>query len=879
MLEVTAESLKNLSPHGNPLVANPEILNFRSLSFKLKNEALSSIVKSPQEIRSVDDRISNVCGASLDLTKQKHFIGTSHADPFSSPINSLWDVIKSNFKEKNLDSNSLKTIVKEVFETRLSQEIVKIVSLEKFGVSIDNIVENQVERVLKEIEKFGPQTILNYYTIAQQILESNNVPELDFITGLHLNIMPATLKNGLVQLASLRKAEFKVIPPKKYETEAEKTEEYYKALSFSIEFMLYAGENVNPKLAKIAESILKSISAVRDWTSVNTKTLPTSFELAQIFWPIRLGREIGNPEVLGLTLKQIDRYLKKILDKKLSSESSAFWFKKSVKDLALFDSDRDNIIAAITQSVLSSESEYRKARKNFQYQPVRFNVLLNDERLIKFEFNPNESQTVILDTIRQKIAGSKIIKISDQDKFNYYLESHKNPKKRRKDIYTHKRPIILNLFNREIKFGLNEDVSGDYLINLSSQNTDLNSPTSSFLCGNHKAVVDLNLSTDIFSAKFTHKFFDGAPADKFFTSIYQRLKKFGIDTESYYQPKYQKTEKRLVSSYPQMEVFSSMRDDVSFQKLSDLSPTVMRAMTIALANNIDDFTLLFSSERYKINEGPYDNIQPAIISFYPIKEIYKKFKREGKLTSDEKQKVKKWITMTKTGFDWAKNGLSIAATIAAPVGRAEELVAKVTKPLHPGVDLLKQTHGMFSGLVEVKTQTELEKKEFVTANGSTYRLRVNLEKPQISTGVIGYKYSQSNENGKLVQENALTVRKSPSQSQPAFRKYIDLSLYPGNQDRKIAYKHFTKLIEDWEKLTTGDINYHDYQKTLESTYNFLLRDKKCGGKKLAELGIYGKEDLQRRLNKVFQEDAKYTFNLLKINNEKRLFYSFLQAAI
>jgi hypothetical protein len=318
------------------------------------------------------------------------------------------------------------------------------------------------------------------------------------------------------------------------------------------------------------------------------------------------------------------------------------------------------------------------------------------------------------------------------------------------------------------------------------------------------------------------------------------------------------------------------------EQTTTLSPNIIRTAVLGFANNVFDSHVLFAAKVNPQTAGPYDNIQPVILSLHPIKEIYRKYRSNPDvvLSPEEIQTVKIWIKRTNEAVENAKKGLSTAAVLAAPLGRVEDLMTGLTEVLHKGTNLVKRSSGMFSPLPETKPQPEFDDTTFFTAVGDTYEHRADLNNPKNSIGTIGYNHTFKEYEYDRKDQIIYAIRKTPFQAVAGFKQFLETELFSGvfsNKKNRLfnANNIVTKLIESWENLIIGRINLDDYLDRLEDTYKRLGKESACGIKALKSAGITSPALLQRQLNLVLKHDASSTINRDRLDPEKTAFYGFL----
>jgi hypothetical protein len=265
----------------------------------------------------------------------------------------------------------------------------------------------------------------------------------------------------------------------------------------------------------------------------------------------------------------------------------------------------------------------------------------------------------------------------------------------------------------------------------------------------------------------------------------------------------------------------------------------------------------------------------VIVSFLPIKDIYEKFRNNGTITVEEKSKVSEWLKKVQRAQDLGKKGLSTAAVLSAPTGTFEGPLSKFAEIFHKAIELLKNSQGMFSPLPNLKPGKRLENIIFHTAKSDVYSLKVSLEHPTPSMGIVGYSQSQLDHLAVKDFEASFSVRKCPSQCQRSFSHWINTNInsyVKKNNQKARIYRKFNHLIESWDKLILGRISYKKYQTILEKV--FYLVKSSLREEEFKALGIENSSNFQRILNKIMIDDAKQTVKTDKILIETGNFFNF-----
>lgn len=771
--------------------------------------------------------------------------------------------------------------------------------------------QKKLETILNELHRYGFITVDNFYSKYPAYYKS--ITEADTLEDLHAVELQAdselqfkkedqiVLKKIKSEIKSRSKA-IKISAHKEVvETKDQKAETYYKALEENLAYLRYiTPKNELGQLASVAENTIRAIAKIRDSLEF-TKLFATSQQLAELFWPIRLGRKIKGAEKLGLNRRLIEKYEKKIFDHRLRTELAAYWFEKKTTDLPRYQITPELALLKTIKNTLDAHKKFFRRSS----EPVNLMVLVNDYISLKLKLPPDASDQDILMALKD--AQIQTHNLSLLDRYELKRQSYKTGKKNKlyEDFYKQKEKYHLRIMGNRIDLPFEHSVDGDYIIRLTTKGKhstqDKNSPFSLFAVDEHKALIDLDLNTFPginLSVKFSHKYSDAKSTKPFFAYLFSRLKADHNNLDQITLPQMNflhkideiKQPQELLPSLPIFEATTSITFNDNYEKfvLTDgdekntLSPNIIRTAVLDFANNVYDSHVLFAAKVNPQTAGPYDNIQPVILSLYPIKEIYEKYKANPNidLSPDEIQTVKTWIKRTNEAVENAKKGLSTAAVLAAPLGRVEDMMAGITEVMHKGTNLVKRSSGMFSPLPETKPQPEFDDTIFYTAVSDTYEHKADLNKPKNSIGAIGYNHTYVDNGIERKDQATYAIRKTPFQAVAGFKKFVELELLSGvhlNRNERLINVNniITKLLEHWENLIIGRINLDDYLDRLEDSFNKLRKESACGINALESAGITSPALLQRQLNLVLRQDAASTISRERIDSEKAAFYGFL----
>lgn len=843
-----------------------------------------------------------------------------------SESGSLAEVVSYSYKE-GFDRNQTADVLMGV----LGERFTRISALKDREISIapDNNFsllkpDEKLRNIMDECKKFKLDFVDNFYrkypTYLEKIRDTTNVDTLTLIRLKFEKDLKDTPEDRYVRdrLTAITEAKIKGFKDaaqaklkfKEVQSRKEKSEEYYRALESALSYLRYCYPNEEiGKLATVAEVAIKQIAKARDRLSEVTDLFAASHQLAELFWPIRLGRKITDPGSLGLNKNTIERFSSTIFDNRLRTESAAFWFEKQTKLMPSYELYPNLVLVRSIESLLSSHAKLYGSGKGDQ--PVKIMILVNDNTSLKLTLSSKSTYHEIVSALQK--TPFKNADLSLKQKYVLKKESYK-PKRRSKEyreFYEHKEKRKLKFLGREFKLPVEKQVEGDYVVRLTTHSRKYteskNSPYSLFSVDSHKALVDIDLNhgrgIDI-SMKLAHRHFDGRMAKPFFTNFYSLLESSHERDmrEQMTQPRLEvisqakpiKQDDRVISNAPLFEANTSVRYDGNYTKFKmtgaekqTISPNVIRAATLSLANGADDAHVLVAANTPAHTDGPHDNVQPVIVSLHPIKRLYNAYKlaeaqgREIVFKREEVFEVLNWISKTNEAVEYAKKGLSAPAVLAAPTGHAEKIVYEVSKPLHRGVTLLKESSGMFSPLPDLSAKSEFDDIIFYTAVGDTYGKKADLQKPHANTGTIGYSQSMKESGGRQETQAFYSIRKTPQQAQTAFSKFVTDELLAHDKKREVkerkALKALNSLIVDWESMILGKTSLEDYDESLLYAFNQLSKDSVCGYKNLESMGITNYQSLQGRLNLVLSRDARETIDVKKLEKEKALLYGFLTA--
>lgn len=659
-----------------------------------------------------------------------------------------------------------------------------------------------------------------FYRVGQMIIEAKDDQEklINIKNNLSIYSFSPEVEQKLSKIidekTSKKTNQKKEAPPQP--TEKTKKEKYDNALEEVLDYLGYSIDpNIKRKLSSIlSEKTLQIVKALRD-----SRFTPQSVEayiLSQLFWPLRLGRKVDLKEFKQHE-KKLLRYFEANLDKSLRTEAAGFWFEKNLTIPNLITISNEQRIIFAVENLIKAIPDTDIPHKN---KPLRVNINIDDKHIIKITLTSSEN---IEEQIKSQLTLSSLkkgnlVKLKSDDLYQLKQNSYTFGDISKKSTqfqqgFGHKEK------NKFLGISIFEHTENDdYAIRI---NTEPNQrpkthPLSLFMVEHHKALLNLDIdaATVNIAMKFAHKHFDGKPAKDVFLKLINEIKKqskekFGInpvdlDIENVNLPN---------TDIPIFEAFYSVKfDDILSDIKTDFNPSFIYSLATALNSDVDHFHFLVAGPDIFSESGPYSNIQPAIVSLIPIKNIIKKIRENTRLTQEDIEKLKEWREKLKEEYKQAKNGLSTPAVLAGTTGSIEDPLKKIGQLLgYHQMSLVTHSQGMFSALITMKPGRSTEGIIFHTAKSDSYQQKINLENPPASMGVVGFNQSQDI-NGNI--ELVFSVRKMPSQAQ---REIKDWLVTNGVKN----FKPFERLIKDWERLIQGEINLDGYYKSLQQAFNSL----------------------------------------------------------
>lgn len=778
----------------------------------------------------------------------------------------------------------------------IAEQLVDFSIFKYNGIHLNNNVNfpaldrtKRLEEVTAEVNKYGISATENFYKIYpsyhNKIELANTIFDLEAIVKdaendlsesknnhIILNKVKADIRHKTKSLHLLSKENIS-------QTKEDETKEYYRALESNLDYLRFCSppESLG-KMSTLAESFIRKLAQTRDSLEF-TKMLAPSAKLAKLFWSIRLKRNIIGLEKLGLTKKMVESYASKISDEILLTEAAGYWFERSTTQLPRYTYTPELALIETIKSTL--EAHHLVFSKSGQ--PVKIMLLINDNTTLKLDIPPGASSQDIV----QIIKSGEVVKnqLDMRAKYELKKESYNIGKKNQKyqEFYQQEDNYKVKLFGKKHSLPITHQVDGDYIIRLTTQSnnptTDKNSPFSLFAVNSHKALIDIDLNKQIieegakrpalgFAVKLAHHHSDGKSSRIFYDHIFKQLQEKHDQSNTVPQIDFLHEVPEItrykdeVLSLPIFEAIESATYPDTYNKFvmgddkeKTLSPNAARTVVLELANNALDAHVLVAAKVNPQASGPFDNVQPVILSLHPIKKIYDEFKADPLkvFTSEEISQTLTWIKKTKEAEDYGKKGLSTAAVLAAPTGSFQKTISEASEPLHKGTAFLTHSSGMFSPLPNLNPEEVIDDTVFGTARSKVYKKRVNLNDPTSSLGVIGYTQSTVKKEMNRIDLSTYSIRKTPDQAQLAYVKFINNELiHVPNNDKKLkaTTKIFNDILVNWDRLIIGKMNLNDYMNRLEYAYNQLKKSSVCGEVNLYSAGVTSSFSLQKKLNEI-----------------------------
>lgn len=787
--------------------------------------------------------------------------------------------------------------------------------------------DNEAREIMMEMNKYGINTIQNYYQGSGEVSLSKNENQLKasfekWSKNINNDRVLSYFQKYTQQKLQRLRLEAKHQPASERKNAGTFFTKFQETWDYVIDYA--TPDSMKTPLSNIPKSVLTGLYKTRENASAFSKKMSDSERLRKWFWQLRLGRNVKQyiEEDASKTEKSTDfkRYQENMVDKMLHTEAAGYDCLTGIES-----NERSLSNSGVIQKTIESLMMYEKNANRKQKEMANFTVFLGEDSYAKISIPTIfRDKNYLNEQIRLALENADVQKINLQGRMLAELKYMGYSSKRTKDE------------NYRKLFGYENQLNGDYIIQIKgarSGGESLNDefmPQSVFAVDSHKAAVLIDMRPskqingkyyDKVHIKYNHKAFDGLPAKKHFTYVVTDLEKG--DTQALHIDKFDdgtntsSTPRYDTNKYPSVDGRATLHDTGVYKKISIkskegkdivVSPTLARSLVLALANDVDFFHVLYGQDPAKAdiekreyleqNKDFYSDVQAAVVSFNHFKDVYKEWesiknktplpkqrftfnelvqqvgkRNDPKVIANPARDIGEWTGNLSKAIERAKNGDSDAAVFAAIPGSHESLLYKVGLAFNEGAKLLRNTQGMISPIPD--TQATLNRNiVFYTAQSDAYNPNtINLEKPEKNIGVIGY--SQEGKKG-----NAFySVRKFPGQAQVEFHDVIVNDLLM--DDKSPMHKHqtlkeFTKVLKAWDSLYRGKTSLTEYLVTRDSSYESLKSRDICGEKNLVERGIRDINGFQDYLNRTLEGSAKSTLNRDKINKARENFYEFFQ---
>lgn len=880
--------------------------------------------------REIDKLFNITKGASLNSTplimNNDIFLDPLYMDSFfSQDAGSIVTIL--------LKQGFSKTDIGKVLTAHLAKKILFFSYLNENKIilsDIDNFSKlsgpEKFEIIAFEISRYGFENVDRYYNEAQKINKANDDGVLlQMRTELRKSFRDQPEIFDKLETAIARKLLFRPLP-KELDFEKKLSEQYKLAFKKAIEYMKYCFPKA--KRAEVAANIVNVLRLLRDitshWTPLSTAD---SYENNMRFWgATRLGRLFNETERkrLGISKRTNRLYSEHIFDVLLRTKAADHGFSIVNKDIPDYRNQPERVLYNTIKNLLDVNRYQLKENGNLKVM-----ILVNDNNYIKIDLGTGATDREIM----SKIMNAKPVhlNLTPDQRYELFRDAYKHPKHRSKR------------YKKLYSYGKND---GDYIIRLTTKGSKISGnnkgPTSLFIANNHKAIIDINLNHPQgieFTMEAAHQKFDGDAFHPVFKQMYNRfVQQYRHDQTiprihlienareaSIYEENfpYFKREYR-----PLMDATGSLEIDDTYEDLpvtvkggrENVKLNILRSAAICLANGIYDFQILYKSPINPYSQTQYyDNVQPVVVSFWPIKEIYDSFKehylnpKKGLkvLSADEKKNVREFVERTNEAIIWARRGFSTASTLAAAGGRLETPLRGLTEKIYEGTKLLTKANAMISNIVNFVEPSATSGTEqspnpnFETAESSNYQALIDLLNSRPHLGALGIYSERAKIPGKKKSNRnretkaAYTVKKTPSQIQYAIKKvFLESSdFYLKKIHKEKTAFVLNRVLKSWIKLSLGEVDLKDnlidfdnHEVVLREAFEELQQEDVFGLKNLCKLGIvdhplkpsdeslkYGHWKLQEKLNEIFVNDAKAVLNAEKIKEEHETLIAFFES--
>lgn len=786
--------------------------------------------------------------------------------------------------------------------------------------------DNEAREILMEMNRFGIDTIQNYYQGTGELALAKNENQLratfeKWNKSISNDRVLAYFQKYTQQKLQRLRADAKQQPASEKKRAGTFFRKFEETWNYVVDYA--TPDAMKSPLSNIPKSVLTGLYKSRENASSFTKRMSDSERLRKWFWQLRLGRNVKQyiEEDASKTQKDTDfkRYQESMVDKMLHTEAAGYDCLTGIES-----NERSLSNSGVIQKTIESLMSYEKSANRKQKEMTNFTIFLGENSYAKIAIPTiYRDKNYLNEQIKLALEHANVQKINLSARMRAELKYMGYSTKRAKDETYRK------------YFGYDNQLVGDYIIQIKDAHSgeaknDEYLPQSMFAVDSHKAavLVDMRRSPpvngkyfDKIHIKYNHKAFDGLPAKKHFTHVVTDLETskteplhidaFDDRTNTDSTPQFD------TNKYPSVDGRATLVDNGVYKKISIkskegkdivVSPTLVRSLVLAMANDVDYFHVLYAQDLAKadnekreyleMNKDFYSDVQAAVVSFNHFKEVYREWEsiknktplpqkrltfneliqqvgkgKNEKETSSPTQQISEWTGNVSKTIERAKNGDSDAAVFAAIPGSHESLLYKVGLAFNEGAKLLRNSQGMISPMPD--TQATLNRNiVFYTAQSDAYNPNtINLAKPEKNLGVVGY--SQEGKKG-----NAFySVRKFPGQAQVEFHDVVVNDLLKDDKSPTHAHhtlKEFTKVVKAWDSLYRGKVSLSDYIMVRDRAYETLKNWDICGEKNLTARGIRDINGFQDYLNRTLEGSAKSTLNKEKIDLARQNFYEFFQ---
>lgn len=765
---------------------------------------------------------------------------------------------------------------------------------------VDNFEElpppNKFATIASEMTTHGFFNIDGYYNTAQEI--TSLTP--DALLKIRQELVKKYKKNPVIADKVDRDIarHFFGIQSKEFNYPLKRSEEFKLAFEQGLKYLRYCHTNDTQPVnfAVTAEFIATFWKNVRD----NIPGLVSSNINAITFWGTQLGRNPTDQDLknLGVSRRQFQSMINHVFDERLRhSEASAFSLTHRYEKVKGYTTQPERILLNTIKALLESNQSVLKENGE-----ISLMVLVNDHSYLKIHLPTNATNEMILEELNK---NPSFVNMNSEEKFDLKLNAYKNPKKRSKqfrDIYG---------------FKGSKNGYGDYIVRLTTKQAttdiaDNKSTTSMYTVGSYKALVDvnMNISSGIeLSIEASHHNFDGIALTSFFDEIREKVISQQNDMIMIDEPKIIKEAeirklklKEASFPIPNAVVTANIKDNYrtvtikSGKKSQKLGPNVIRALDLAIANKAPSMHLHYNADpgNNPYSNHQWDNVQPVIISYEPIRGILAKFEQDHKhyvnnggplptIDPADKKRVIEYAEMVNNAITWAKRGFSTAAVLSAPFGTVRELASNITSNIYENVKMLNQSDGMLSPTLGDDT--------FETAQSNAYHHKADIAHANKHLGVIGSQAHRIPGLKPTQEDSAIyTVKKSANQAQVAFREALvtQPNLHLSQDQQTKVIKVLDEILVAWENLVFYDsaykyynpikgFFYEDYYSLLKRAIKTLSKSQYMGKGNIVKLGIENPDDLQNRLNEILIHDAENTIKPEKITETHNMLTAFFEA--